>query len=143
MPTIVGFVESGCPFPIGYGGFFLTDPSTIYSGTTWEQKKDVFILASGDTYKAGSTGGEAKHVLTVDEIAKHRHWISGAAYDDGNMSSSGVSNTQDYGLAADAGSYSQSDVGKQYGRYDQYTGGSQPHNNMPPYFAMPFWIRTA
>ena len=21
--------------------------------------------------------------------------------------------------------------------------GSQPHNNMPPYFAMPFWIRTA
>ena len=41
-------VANRCPFPIGYGGFFQTDPNSIYTGTTWEQKKDVFILASGD-----------------------------------------------------------------------------------------------
>ena len=68
MPTVVGFVESGWPFPVGFGGFFQTDPNSIYSGTTWEQKKDVFILASGDTYKAGSTGGEAEHVMTEAEL---------------------------------------------------------------------------
>jgi len=32
-------------------------------------------LAAGDTYSAGSTGGEATHALTVAELAKHGHPI--------------------------------------------------------------------
>ena len=31
------------------------DPSTFLGGT-WEQVKDKFVLAAGDTYAAGSTG---------------------------------------------------------------------------------------
>ena len=37
-----------------------TSPASFIGGT-WEQIKDRFILAAGDTYAAGSTGGEATH----------------------------------------------------------------------------------
>ena len=33
----------------------------------------MFLLAAGTTYSAGSTGGEATHTLTVDEIPSHSH----------------------------------------------------------------------
>ena len=133
---------TSCPFPVGFGGFFQTDPNEIYSGTKWEQKKDVFILASGDTYAAGSTGGEAQHTLTVEEMPNHVHsyaadWTGGG----GQGATSGepwalvMSNAGD-GIGTWAFGL---DIKDHFG----YTGGSQPHNNMPPYFSVPFWIRTA
>ena len=42
-----------------------TSPATLFGGT-WERVKDRFLLAAGDTYSAGSTGGSATHTLTVD-----------------------------------------------------------------------------
>ena len=122
-----------CPFPIGYGGFFQTDPTSIYAGTTWEQKKDVFILASGDTYGAGSTGGESTHTLTVDEMPSHTHNINRGW--GGNSGSSGhMISTED---SLNYEHYSDSEL------ITTPTGGGKAHNNMPPYFAMPFWVRTA
>ena len=55
---------------MGTGNSFATQEAvqTVYIGT-WEQIKDVFLLAAGDTYSAGSTGGEATHTLTVAEFA--------------------------------------------------------------------------
>lgn len=141
----------GCPFPVGYGGFFQTDPNTIYSGTTWKQKKDVFILAAGDTYPAGSTGGEAKHVLTVDEMANHTHMIkltstnqSGGYLPKGSKSTSCVINNYENGSGAGNGVICDR-AGQEVSikTINTDTGGSQPHNNMPPYYTMPFWIRTA
>lgn len=117
---------TSCPFPVGYGGFFQTDPNSIYAGTTWEQKKDVFILAAGDTYPAGSTGGEAEHVLTEAEMPKHSHQWNGR--DNTTLSHTGTQIPI---------------VGHDPLFQIQTTGGSQPHNNMPPYYTMPFWIRTA
>ena len=117
-----------CPFPVGYGGFFQTDPNSIYEGTTWEQKKDVFILAAGDTYGAGSTGGEAQHTLTENEMPKHHHAIV--------WNGKGTENKYCVSL-------SNSSTASMTGFGTQDAGGSQPHNNMPPYYAMPFWIRTA
>ena len=118
-----------CPFPIGYGGFFQTDPNSIYTDTTWEQKKDVFILAAGDIYGAGSTGGEAQHTLTVDEMPEHTHsWRgkhTGALTYTGNQDRFAIEGTDQWDAPIVP------------------AGGSQPHNNMPPYFSMPFWIRTA
>ena len=49
-----------------------TSPASFIGGT-WEQIKDRFILAAGDTYASGSTGGEATHTLTVDEMPQHNH----------------------------------------------------------------------
>lgn len=138
MPTVVGFVESGCPFPVGFGGFFQTDPNTLYSGTKWEQKKDVFILAAGDTYKAGSTGGEAQHTLTEAELPKLSGGIDQIIRYSNNGASGIISakkNTLKFPSGADENCSSWN--------IDISFGSSQPHNNMPPYFAMPFWIRTA
>lgn len=127
-----------CPFPIGYGGFFQTDPNGIYSGTTWKQKKDVFILASGDTYGAGSTGGEAQHILTVAELPSHQHLMT-----KGIGSSTATESHMIQAKSDVAWADPKNDDKYYWWSYTNAVGGSQPHNNMPPYFAMPFWIRTA
>lgn len=140
---------TNCPFPVGFGGFFLTDPSTIYSGTTWEQKKDVFILASGTVYPAGSTGGEAEHALTVAEMPIHEHdvRVRVQGYDGWETYTS-----SNYGvmfkIGADATGYHSPNYSAHSAQVTAdaktgYSGGSQPHNNLPPYYSMPFWIRTA
>ena len=132
-----------CPFPIGYGGFFQTDPNSIYAGTNWEQKKDVFILAAGDTYGAGSTGGEAQHMLGLDEIPSHRHKIRLFASSTGDIGTTLKDSQEGKPLSA---KYDESGDLSSDTNIEQpidMAGGSQPHNNMPAYYAMPFWIRTA
>ena len=44
-----------------------------YFGGEWVQITDKFLLAAGTTYAAGSTGGEATHTLTIDEMPSHQH----------------------------------------------------------------------
>ncbi len=48
------------------------DPNILFGGT-WVQIKDRFILAAGDTYSNGATGGSATVTLTVDQMPNHRH----------------------------------------------------------------------
>ncbi len=55
-----------------------TNPSELFGGT-WQQIKDVFILASGDTYEVDSTGGSATHKLTTNEMPSHTHTFKGTA----------------------------------------------------------------
>lgn len=161
-------------YPVGslYTSFNSTSPANIVGGT-WEQIQNCFLMAAGSSYAIGTSGGSATHThtsaahthttaghtLTVNEIPSHRHWISGAAYDDGNMSTSGSSNSQDYGLAADAGSYTANDPNKAYGRYSAYTGGGASHSHgdtgsttpgatgasssLPPYKTIYMWQRIA
>lgn len=61
-------------YPVGsiYMSAVEVDPSLLFGGV-WEQIKDRFLLAVGDTYEVGSTGGEATHKLTVDEMPSHTH----------------------------------------------------------------------
>ena len=62
-------------YPVGsyYWSSNSTNPGTIFGGT-WEQIKDKFVLAVGDTYTTVDvTGGEATHTLTVNEIPNHNH----------------------------------------------------------------------
>lgn len=61
-------------YPVGsiYMSVNSTSPASLFGGT-WERIKDRFLLAAGDTYSAGSTGGEAQHTLTVDEMPSHYH----------------------------------------------------------------------
>ena len=136
-----------CPFPIGYGGFFQTDPNSIYADTTWEQKKDVFILASGDTYGAGSTGGEVQHTLTEAELPE----VSGKIAFMSNANKAGIVSANETtgvfsALQMSSGEFvpmnrSDSTNGARSIKFN--LGANNPHNNMPPYFSMPFWIRTA
>ena len=148
---IGGGTVTSCPFPVGYGGFFQIDPNSIYAGTKWEQKKDVFILAAGDTYPAGSTGGEAQHKLTEAEMPNHTHMIrlgsanqSGGYLPNGSKSTSCVMNNYGSGSGAVNGAICDR-AGQEVSitTINTDTGGSQPHDNMPPFYSMPFWVRTA
>lgn len=121
-------------YPVGsiYISTVSTSPSTLFGGT-WEQIKDTFLLAAGTTYTAGTTGGEATHTLTVNEMPSHSH------YQKRYWGSSGSAN-QAYTWGTeftDAHAYgSQIDT-------THSTGGGGPHNNMPPYLAVYVWKRTA
>lgn len=117
-------------YPVGsvYVSVNATNPSALFGGT-WEQIKDRFLLSAGDTYKVGATGGEATHVLTVDEMPRHNHSID-------NLNASG--STTPYMTV-------QAQEKKGYGGNVQtfFTGGGQAHNNMPPYIVVYIWQRTA
>lgn len=119
--------------PVGsyYWSSESTDPSTLFGGT-WERVKDRFVLAAGDSYAVGATGGEATHTLSYNEMPLHSH----QQYVTANKNSGGTAIRQDYvtdttGLSL----YPQCDTGM--------AGGGLPHNNMPPYIVAFCWKRTA
>ena len=122
-------------YPVGalYLSASETSPASLFGGT-WERLKDRFLLAAGDSYTAGSTGGEANHTLTVDEIPSHLHTGSSNFLDGATMGGS----QSNRGVFCIGGGWDIS-------RYDLTgsTGGSQPHNNMPPYLAVYMWERVA
>ena len=125
-------------YPVGsiYMSVNDTSPTTLFGGT-WERIKDTFLLSAGDTYAGGSVGGEASHTLTVDEMPNHRHvglGIDGVyvfGWDTGNQ----LGTNFDYQLEQTDQTSDRLQTG--------YTGGSQAHNNMPPYLTVFVWKRTA
>lgn len=120
-------------YPVGsiYMSVNNVNPSTLFGGT-WEQIKDTFLLSAGDTYAAGSTGGEAEHVLTVDEMPKHLHTSHTSLVNaNGSGTSTKVPSGTTYGFA----------YGSAFNT--SQTGGDAAHNNMPPYLAVYVWKRTA
>ena len=115
-----------------------TNPSTLFGGV-WEQIKDKFLLCAGDTYNAGSTGGEATHTLTINEMPKHHHDMYDSIYG-GFVNSVGV--RQDGGGSNHkVPNYAQTNAYSVYRPGD--TGGNQAHNNMPPYLAVYAWKRVS
>lgn len=52
------------------------NPATTFGGGTWVQIKDKFILAAGDTYTNGGTGGSATVTLTSDQMPSHNHTVN-------------------------------------------------------------------
>ena len=124
-------------YPVGsiYISVNSTSPATLFGGT-WEAIQGKFLLgADGGAYKAGNTGGEATHTLTVDEIPKHTHSMYS-----GN---SGAPDTWE----PDGGSYLVDSVTQDKHTWwaslgMNYAGGGAEHNNMPPYLAVYIWKRT-
>lgn len=64
-------------YPIGaiYLSTVSTPPSTLFGGT-WSQIQNMFLLAAGTSYAAGTTGGSATHTLTTAELPSHTHSIN-------------------------------------------------------------------
>ena len=133
----------GMIYPVGsiYMSVNATSPASLFGGT-WEQLKDVFLLATGDTYTAGSTGGEATHTLSVDEMPSHRH--SSDSYMDG-YANSGIIGQDRYCTWVNNGIHGNNEpkLGENGDVRTSWVGGSQPHNNMPPYLAVYAWKRIA
>lgn len=119
-------------YPVG--SLYLTvsdaDPAALFGGT-WQQLQDVFLLAAGQTYPLGSTGGEAQHALTVEELPGHSHLSHGVRV-----------TTSENGYVA-MRSAGMSDQNPDNSSRTDLTGGDQPHNNLPPYLAVNVWQRTA
>ena len=116
-------------YPVGsiYMSVNSTNPAILFGGT-WEQIKDTFLLACGNTYTNGAIGGEATHTLTIDEIPPHFHsclTYSGNNVDGKQWSFRSINNSAEGGISTDN------------------VGGGQPHNNMPPYLAVYMWKRIA
>lgn len=127
-------------YPVGaiYMSAAATNPGTLFGFGTWEQIKDVFLLAAGDTYAAGATGGEATHILSEAELPTHAHKI----YYGNN---SGTYYTAEIGFPAVMESNG-TPITKSWGAEmckTANTGSWQAHNNMPPYLAVYAWRRTA
>lgn len=104
--------------------------------STWERYGvDRVTVGAGKDYAAGSTGGEATHKLTENEIAYHVHIQCGIT-SDGNDNGiimtktagelSGAIQPQAYGYKNESGS-----------KYLTTTsaGKSAAHNNLQPYIA--------
>lgn len=131
-------------YPVGsiYLSVNDTSPAELFGGT-WEQLKDRFLLAAGDTYAAGSTGGEAQHTLTEQEMPSHAH----GEYV-GDASDSQVINPlkRKTNSGVNSGAIIESNwepTGLGENIMTSYEGGSKPHNNMPPYLAVYAWKRIA
>lgn len=116
-----------------------TSPASFIGGT-WEQIKDSFILAAGDTYAAGSTGGEARHTLTKSELPRIREQLSGfTAY---NANAGGTNGVLSF-VEEIALSNVQPGNSTKYATLIMSLGDSQPHNNIPPYYSAYIWRRVA
>ena len=123
-------------YPVGsiYMSTNNVSPKNLFGGT-WEQLKDVFLLAAGSA-AAGSTGGEKEHTLTVDETPKHHHDVRYSSNNAAiNLSWSGSGG---YTIPWTAnGNANAADI------ITNEVGGGKAHNNMPPYLAVYMWKRTA
>lgn len=73
-------------YPVGsiYMSVNSSNPGSLFGGT-WEKMPAGRVLIPegesdwGTEYEAGSTGGEATHTLTVDEMPKHTHSFAGTS----------------------------------------------------------------
>lgn len=122
-------------YPVGsiYMSVNQSNPSLLFGGT-WEQIKDTFLLASGDKYQIGTSGGEENHTLTLEELPEHNHTRSNDIHTANYTITGGTPITLATGseISATNGNY-----------FTDVTGGNQPHNNMPPYLTVNMWKRTA
>lgn len=121
-------------FPVGstYITQNTTNPNTILGFGTWERLKGKVCLGldedDANFNTIGKTGGESKHVLTINEIPSHDH----------------NSNVQLEGRGSEEWSIRavQQYIGGKVST--STTGGGQAHNNLQPYEVVGYmWIRRA
>lgn len=132
IEPIITEIVTDILYPIGsiYMNVNEIDPNLILGGT-WERIKDTFLLASGNKYGNKTTGGAESVTLDISQIPAHNHsatphigWGSGV-----------------YG--AGSGKADMNNPGTLWPTDIGYTGGSQPHSNMPPYLTVCVWKRVA
>lgn len=114
------------------------NPNTSFGGTWSKIGEGQCLIQAGNTYTLGSTGGESTHKLTVDEMPRHAHPV---VRNDGTKLSAWATN-------AGGGNvwYMPVDGNNTSGHLEYmayFEGGSNAHNNMPPYLAVNIWKRTA
>lgn len=140
---IKGFVNSH-EHPVG--SVYITISSNFrpadHWGGTWSKiaEGQCLIQAGGD-YTLGSTGGEAAHYLTGNEMPPHGH-SAGKVYnfklDNTGIAKSAIDKYGEQFLHIDQTSSAASNI-----FHTNAEGGGASHNNMQPYLAVNIWKRTA
>lgn len=151
-------------YPVGsvYFSVIATSPAILFGGT-WQQisqgRVPIGVGTGTDansvqrTFANGATGGEYDHTLTVSEMPRHNHTGNtdqrgGHRHDYGDFTRQ---NNQDYQAGATSGNVGERELSRQTGEAGahshglsiSHTGDDQPHNNLPPWFALYIWQRTA
>ena len=106
-------------------------------GGKWTQIKGRFLFSSDNNHPVGSTGGEEMHTLNINEMPSHNHNYDRFYYDN-YFHENLTHNGNDINIAMN--------YNNNYGKYTTstytgYQGGTQPHNNMPPYITANCWRR--
>ena len=123
-------------FPVGfiYQSTSSTSPASLYGGS-WERIQGRFLLGTSSSYSVSSTGGESKHTLLLSEMPRHSHYVQAYRWNDGSDTTNGYLPTASQ--AAGSVLVTQDPMAL------NYQGESQPHNNMPPYYAVNIWRRVS
>ena len=144
------------------------NPGDVYGGT-WKQIKDRFVLAAGDAYSNGATGGKATTLLTEKNLPSHTHGLNKHTHGAGTlvadvagehthtmrMQKGGPADSKTWivmGWGEDS-TYQSGSAGEHKhtisGITDQAsgnttaTGSGSEINNMPPYIGKYCWERVA
>ena len=111
-----------------------TSPENIFGGR-WKKIEGRFLFASNSNHYVGQTGGEESHRLTVDEMPSHNHSYVKFFYDFTRYKGYG-----DSSCSACPCNNNTTDSFYETSTTD-YIGGSNYHNNMPPYLTANCWKR--
>lgn len=124
-------------YPVGsiYISVNETSPQTLFGGT-WEAIQGKFLLGQSNAHKAGSTGGEETHTLTMGEMPEHTHPMY-----TGNAGGDSEWTPNEGAYLVDSVTQTKTTWWARLGM--NYAGGGNAHNNMPPYLAVYMWKRTA
>lgn len=139
-------------YPIGT--VYLTmdekDPKELFPGTKWKKISEGKYLAGvgvgRDVNKflqgigVGEGAGEYVHTLTVEELPEHDHTVR--VNNTGNPDG-WVDRSRDYERQYWHTCYNVVNDYHHIQPKTNSTGGNKPHNNMPPYFGVFVWQRTA
>lgn len=123
--------------PVSGSDIDLSTPEKVadhFGFGTWQQIKDTFILAAGDKYSVGSSGGEETHKLTIAEMPKHTHNVY---FSNPDFQENAWGFTYERTGAKAASQITPDFTGI------LYSGDGQPFNVMPKYRSMYVWKRIA
>lgn len=126
-------------YPVGsiYMSVNSTNPRQLFGGV-WQQLQGRFLLGAGNNGDGliryvENTGGAALHTLTEDEMPSHTHRYTASGH-----------YAKIPGWVWDTGGDRFSLGSTGYPIEDPSScGGSQPHNNMPPFIVVYMWKRTS
>ncbi len=93
----------------------------------------MFLKGCGDNEQVGDVGGEAQHVLTVNEMPSHTHTQKSHYHTTttGDDFSNGAGASTAYTKTSNRTTTSRNTGGAT--AVNNNTGGGVAHNNMPPY----------
>ena len=92
--------------------------------------RDRFVVGAGSAYSVGNTGGSSSVTLTVNQIPAHGHTIPRASGTETNFDNTG--------LRGGPGYYTNT----AYWLTSYNTGCGQAHENIPPYYALCYIMKT-